>query len=233
MKRLTLIVWALLLTLPAIAAQTIVEQPTFLSSKEWREGATKTLTQPLQVVVIQAQQGAKATLALWEKKNEEWALVYGPWPAVIGENGTVPQEHKKEGDGKTPTGIFPISLVFGEAKQFDTGLPYRATTEDDIWVDDPQSALYNQWSRLPTTAHSYEKMKRKDNLYKLGLVVDYNNHPVVAGAGSAIFVHIWRSENNGTAGCAALAESNLVKLVQLLKRELKPSALFLPSRSYL
>jgi L,D-peptidoglycan transpeptidase YkuD (ErfK/YbiS/YcfS/YnhG family) len=71
-------------------------------------------------------------------------------------------------------------------------------------------------------------MKRKDVLYKLGLVVDYNQRPVVAGAGSAIFIHIWRNENKGTAGCAALAESNLVQLVQSLKRELNPSVLFLP-----
>lgn len=213
---------------PAIAVQPIVEQPSFLSSNEWRETSAKLLMQPVQVIVIQAQQGAKATMALWEKKNEEWLLVYGPWPAVIGKNGMVPKEQKKEGDGKTPTGLFPISLVFGEADQFDTGLPYRATTEQDIWIDDPQSALYNQWSRLPTTAHSFERMKRKDILYKLGLVVDYNQNPIVAGAGSAIFIHIWRSENKGTAGCAALAESNLVKLVQSLKRELNPSALFLP-----
>jgi L,D-peptidoglycan transpeptidase YkuD (ErfK/YbiS/YcfS/YnhG family) len=228
MKRLILAIWTLLLALPAVASQTGVEQPTFLSSKEWREASAKLLTLPLQVVVIQAQQGAKATMALWEKKNEEWVLVNGPWPAVIGKNGMTPREQKKEGDGKTPTGLFPISLVFGEADRIDTGLPYRATTEQDIWVDDPLSPLYNQWSQLPTSAHSFEKMKRKDHLYKLGLVVDYNQHPVVAGSGSAIFIHIWRSENKGTAGCAALDESNLIKLVQTLKRELNPSALFLP-----
>jgi len=228
MKRLTLVIWALLLTFPAIAAQAVVEQPAFLSSSEWSETSAKLLTHTLQVVVIQAQQGVKATMALWEKKNEEWILVYGPWPAVIGKNGMVRREQKKEGDGKTPTGLFPISLVFGEADQFETGLPYRTTTEQDIWVDDPQSALYNQWSQLPTTAHSFERMKRKDILYKLGLVVDYNQHPVVAGAGSAIFIHIWRNENKGTAGCAALAEENLVRLAHALKRESNPFGLFLP-----
>ena len=204
------------------------EQPTFVSSEEWRASAANVLAQPRQVVVIQAQHGASATLALWEKVNEEWKLVNSPWPAVIGRNGMAPRGQKREGDGKTPAGLFPITFAFGEIEPVATGLPYRATTELDIWVDDPQSPLYNQWSQLPTTARSFERMKRKDQLYKLGLVVDYNQHPVVAGAGSAIFIHVWRNQHKGTAGCAALAEENLVKLVQALKRELNPSALFLP-----
>jgi len=227
MRRFILVVWGLLMASPAIAVQPVAE-PTFLSSKEWTESTAKLVTLPLQIVVIQAHQGISAKIALWEKMNGEWVLVHGPWPAVIGKNGMIPREQKKEGDGKTPVGLYPISLVFGNAGQFETGLPYRAITEQDIWIDDPQSSLYNQWSQLPTTAHSFERMKRKDILYKLGLVVDYNQRPVVAGAGSAIFIHIWRSENKGTAGCAALDESNLVKLVQSLKRELNPSALFLP-----
>jgi L,D-peptidoglycan transpeptidase YkuD (ErfK/YbiS/YcfS/YnhG family) len=220
--------WALLMAFPAFADQSGGEQPAFLSSKEWTDSVAKLPTLPLQVVVVQSQQGLKATMTLWKKKSDKWVSVYGPWPAVIGKNGMIPQELKKEGDGKTPSGLFAISLAFGESAQFDTGLPYRATTEQDIWVDDSQSALYNQWSQLPTTARSFERMKRKDVLYKLGLVVDYNQRPVVAGAGSAIFIHIWRNENKGTAGCAALAESNLVQLVQSLKRELNPSVLFLP-----
>lgn len=204
------------------------EQPSFLSSGEWRASAAKLFTTSQQVVVIQSKQGVHATLALWEKKNGDWISIYGPWPAVIGKNGMVSKEQKREGDGKTPTGLFPISLAFGELESFATGLPYRITTEQDIWVDDPQSPLYNQWSHLPTTARSFEKMKRKDHLYKLGLVVDYNQHPVVASSGSAIFIHVWRSENKGTAGCAALDESNLIKLVQALKRDSNPTALFLP-----
>ncbi len=178
--------------------------------------------------MIKADHGVTATVTLWQKTGDTWTLGGGPWPAVIGVHGMAPHGQKKEGDGKSPAGLFPISLVFGEAEHVTTELPYRMTTDQDAWIDDPASPLYNQWSQLPTTAHSFERLKRKDQLYRLGLVVDYNLHPIVPGAGSAIFIHIWRSPAKGTAGCAALAEENLGQLVAALKRDDNPVALFLP-----
>lgn len=224
MKRILWIISGCLLLTSAHAAK----QPAFLSSEEWSLSAAQLSPQPKQVVVIQAQHGVSATIALWQNINGEWELAHNPWPAVIGKNGMALPGQKKEGDGKTPSGLFPISFAFGETERLATGLPYRATSDKDIWVDDPQSPLYNQWSELPTAARSFERMKRKDQLYKLGLIVDYNRHPIIPGAGSAIFIHVWRNESKGTAGCAALAEDNLRELVQALKLENNPAALFIP-----
>lgn len=225
LKRHTISAFLLLLS---FATQSWAEPPPFLSSAEWSTSAS-TLPQPTkQVVAIKASRGVTATITLWQKVGDVWTLTGGPWPAVIGKNGMALHGQKREGDGKSPAGLFPISLVFGEAEHFATGLPYRRTTDQDIWIDDPQSTLYNQWSQLPTTASSFERMKRKDVLYKLGLVVDYNQNPIVPGAGSAIFIHVWRNETKGTAGCAALAEKNLKMLVEALKRDDNPVALFLP-----
>ncbi len=204
------------------------EQPVFLSTPEWVKNIPALKARPAQVVVIQAQGGVRAAVSLWKHDGVAWALQDGPWPAVIGKNGIAPLGQKKEGDGKTPAGLFSISSAFGESEQFRGTLPYRATTDRDIWVDDAQSPLYNQRSQLPTPARSYEKMKRKDMLYRLGLVVDYNRDPVVAGAGSAIFIHIWRNQSKGTAGCAALAEEHLRKLALSLNAADHPAALFLP-----
>jgi len=204
------------------------EQPAFLDSREWRIFSSQLIELPKQVVVVQAEKGVGAKITLWQENGDGWLAAAGPWPAVIGVHGMAQIGQKKEGDGKTPAGLFPILFAFGEAHQIATGLNYRVTSEQDIWVDDPQSNLYNQWSRLPTTARSFERMKRKDSLYKLGLAVGYNQNPVVPGAGSAIFIHVWRNAAKGTAGCAALAEEQVRELVKLLRREESPAALFLP-----
>ncbi len=214
----------IVLSLPMLVPAARAEQPLFLASEAWKASTLHSS----QVIVVQAGEGVSATLSLWHEKDGQWGLAGGPWSAVIGKNGMAQSGQKKEGDGKTPAGLFSIAFAFGEAKQATTALPYRMASDQDIWVDDPASPLYNQWTQLPTTAHSFERMKRKDTLYKLGLVVDYNQNPVVPGAGSAIFIHVWRSPIKGTAGCAALAEENLRALVAALRPEDKPVALFLP-----
>jgi L,D-peptidoglycan transpeptidase YkuD (ErfK/YbiS/YcfS/YnhG family) len=202
------------------------EQPDFLAAPPWASSALSGKSR--QVVVVQARQGVGASVSLWDKAGSAWRRTGGPWPAVIGKNGMALADQKKEGDGKTPSGLYAISLAFGESVQADTGLPYRRASEQDIWVDDPQSPLYNQWAQLPTTARSFERMKRQDSLYKLGLVVDYNFSPIVPGAGSAIFIHVWRAPTKGTTGCIALAEDHVRALARALKREFVPTVLLLP-----
>ncbi len=56
-----------------------------------------------------------------------------------------PLVEKKEGDGKTPSGIYPLGPAFGYASSMDTGLAYRQATDNDFWVDDVRSLQYNQW----------------------------------------------------------------------------------------
>ena len=65
-------------------------------------------------------------------------------------------------------------------------------------------------------------MKRSDQLYKYGLVIGYNRHPVVAGLGSAIFLHVWPGEGFSTSGCVALAESDMIAILGWLDPENKP-----------
>lgn len=84
------------------------------------------------------------------------------------------------------------------------------------------------WSQLPTTARSFERMQRQDVLYKSGLVLDYNMNPAGPGAGSAIFIHIWRTSSKGTTGCIALGKEPLRGLARSLRSGLAPTALLLP-----
>ena len=104
-------------------------------------------------------------------------------------------------------------------------MPYRQATEKDFWIDDVDHPNYNKWVQDLEGAKSSELMRRKDDLYKFGIVVDYNVKPVVKAKGSAIFFHIWRDQDRPTAGCIALSEDNLLKIIKWLDPQKNPVAL--------
>ncbi len=165
---------------------------------------------------------SQAILTGFELNNGVWKIVFGPIDAVIGKNGMSAAGEKKEGDGKTPSGTFSLSGAFGDGPPIATKLSFRPTTENDFWVDDPASAQYNQWVVGRPKAQSFEQLKRDDGLYKYAVIIDYNTHPVAAGAGSAIFLHIWRDNTSPTAGCVAISQENIVKLLQWLNQSSQP-----------
>jgi L,D-peptidoglycan transpeptidase YkuD (ErfK/YbiS/YcfS/YnhG family) len=164
-----------------------------------------------------------ARLTAWTYTKGRWHAIMGPWPAVIGRNGFALSGSKIEGDGKTPSGLYPIGIAFGREAVLKTGLYYRQATERDLWVDDVLSPQYNQWVSGSAQASSYENMLRSDGLYDAGAVIEYNTSPVVAGKGSAIFIHIWRDRGaKPTAGCVALDGTRLRQLLSWLRADLKP-----------
>lgn len=158
----------------------------------------------------------QAKLSAWERKDGTWRIFMEPVDAVIGRNGLAPPGEKKEGDGRSPSGIFDLRRAFGYDADAQTKLVYRQVTGLDIWVDDPGASDYNQWATLPTQAKSFEYLKREDNLYKYAVVIEYNTAPVVPGSGSAIFLHIWRGPDKPTSGCVAISKENLLKLISRL-----------------
>ncbi len=165
----------------------------------------------------------KAELTAWTCDRGSWRRALGPWPAVIGRNGFASPDGKMEGDGKTPVGIYSIGTAFGRKDRINTGLAYRQAQEDDLWVDDAASDQYNRWVKAPARASSYEMMLRQDGLYDVGAVIEYNTHPVEPGKGSAIFLHIWRENGNAsTAGCVALEQRRLRRLLAWLKVDMSP-----------
>ena len=76
--------------------------------------------------------------------------------------------------------------------------------------------------KAETQAKSYEKMRRDDNLYKYGIVIEYNTNPVIKGYGSAIFFHVWGGENITTEGCVAVSEENIIKILEWLNPKAEP-----------
>jgi L,D-peptidoglycan transpeptidase YkuD (ErfK/YbiS/YcfS/YnhG family) len=85
-----------------------------------------------QLISVQTGAGHVATLSYWEKKDGLWMQIAGPVPAVIGCNGRAPEGAKREGDGKTPGGVFAIRSAFGVDARLQTGLDYFQVTTDDV-----------------------------------------------------------------------------------------------------
>ena len=180
-------------------------------------------TRQLMVVLPLRSDATRGVVYLFDRHATGWSRQAGPMPAMVGRSGFAPPGEKREGDGRTPSGLFPLEFAFGYAPAMTTNMPYRQATGDDLWVDDVHAPDYNQWVRRgKTTASSFEEMKLGDHRYKYGLVIGYNRHPVVAGLGSAIFIHIWLEEGIRTSGCVSLAEADLVAILDWLDPEKNP-----------
>jgi L,D-peptidoglycan transpeptidase YkuD (ErfK/YbiS/YcfS/YnhG family) len=140
------------------------------------------------------------------------------FPCVIGRSGSVPAAAKREGDGATPLGRYPIRGLWLRPDRIATPvtrLRCRWIAPDDGWSDDPADPAYNQPVRHPH-AFSAERLWRDDGLYDLILTIGHNDAPVVPGLGSAIFLHCASPEGKPTEGCVALARDVLVGLVERL-----------------
>ncbi|MCX5804512.1 MAG: L,D-transpeptidase family protein [Proteobacteria bacterium] len=159
----------------------------------------------------------------FERRNNRWDLMLKPIDASIGRNGFALPDIKREGDGRTPSGVYALEYAFGYLPEMHTKMRYFQTTEDDVWVDDPDSVDYNKLvKRGHTKAASFEDMRRKDSMYKYGIVIAYNANPVVRGLGSAIFLHIWRGKRKPTSGCIAMSEETIISILDWLDPSRKP-----------
>ena len=77
-----------------------------------------------------------------EKTNASWQQAMAPMDAVIGRNGVAPPGEKREGDGRTPSGLFRLKTAFGYPPSVPSQMPYRQSQEDDLWIDDSNDALW-------------------------------------------------------------------------------------------
>lgn len=140
---------------------------------------------------------------------------------------------KREGDGKSPAGIFKLTRLFSYG-ELQTKMDAVQSDSTLYCVDDVNSAYYNQLvstSQVSKDWNSAEEMKRNDNLYKFGVVVAYNAEGK-KGAGSCIFLHIWRDKNKATAGCTAMTESNLLTIIHALDKNKNPMLVQMPAAEY-
>ena len=136
---------------------------------------------------------------------------------TIGKNGTT--KNKKEGDLKTPSGIFKFKKIFYRKERIrfiKTTLKRKYIKKNIGWCDDPTSKYYNKEIKFPFKG-SAEKLWRKDNIYDLIIVLNYNLNPVIKNKGSAIFLHICKKNYAPTKGCVAINKRDMMKLIDNIK----------------
>lgn len=135
------------------------------------------------------------------------------------ERGVRPAGDKREGDGSSPLGIWPIRYIFYRPDRLappETALRLVPLSPDDGWCDDPSSDFYNQHVKLPF-APGHEKLWRDDHVYDVIVVLGHNDDPPVSGMGSAIFMHLARADYSGTEGCVAVALSDMLDFLAVAK----------------
>ncbi|HEX6831926.1 MAG TPA: L,D-transpeptidase family protein [Rudaea sp.] len=230
--------------LATLALAACATQPTPQRAAAWSEA------RQLVLVTIADWNDHTGTLRAFERDANGWHAHGEPVAVVIGRNGAAwgiglhPVQaglQKKEGDGRSPAGVFAIGTAFGYAASEPTGLPFLALQSDDYCIDVDRSPLYNRIVSEHTVGAdavkgSSEPMRRDlhahgDAAYKIGFVIEHNPH-AVAGAGSCIFAHLWKSANSSTAGCTAMTEDAMRQLLAWLKPQARPVFVLLPRSEY-
>lgn len=178
----------------------------------------------------------RAELRRYERvPGERWKPVGPPIDVVLGREGYAwgrglhgsgapkgrPGPIKREGDGRSPAGVFNVGPAYGYASAHEEiSLPYRKATPDLRCVDDPQSTHYNQIVSTDDTEvdwRSAEHMHRDDDLYVLAIVIEHNTEATSVGAGSCIFIHLWQGPDKGMSGCTAMSMNALEELASWLQ----------------
>lgn len=144
----------------------------------------------------------------------------------VGKNGF--KENRKSGDMTTPIGLFKVLYAFG-TEYIKTSLKYKAITPYSYFSDDENSDYYNSWveSEIPING---EHLIDYPTEYHYGLVFDFNMSPKVKGNGSSIFLHCI-GNHDYTAGCIAISEMDMVKLLGVLDCE--TYILIVPNKDYI
>jgi len=142
------------------------------------------------------------------------------YPCSIGRGGI--GRKAGEGDNITPVGIWHLT---GIMYRMDKGARPKGRVLagpvhlNSIWSDDPEDIHYNKGLRARQHPFSHENLRRGDRLYSIIGQTDFNSCPVVRGAGSAIFLHVWRKPRHPTAGCIAFSERNLRYILAHWRRQ--------------
>jgi L,D-peptidoglycan transpeptidase YkuD (ErfK/YbiS/YcfS/YnhG family) len=188
-------------------------------------------------------------LARRQTRGTSWQKVGTPFPAVLGRRGLAwgiglhgsgepGMALKREGDQKSPAGVFRLYAVFGTAtpeQVYYLRFPYQRVDSATEAVDDPRSRYYNRVVNRAAINHpdwsSSESMLAVPTEYRLGLMIEHN-WSQIPGLGSCIFLHVWNDSRTGTAGCTAVRLADLERLLHWLDAHENPLIIQLPLPEY-
>ena len=199
---------------------------------------------------------SQVTLSFVEKNSKgEWVRVLGPYQGRLGRNGLIwglglhsnarGASIKKEGDGRSPAGVFDIGGLWVTHKtpvKHHSSIPYVKVGPNDLWITNTNDArYYNRHVRLDHPAKTEwelkEQMRQTDYPHSIKMLICHNTPErkggVQVGRGSSIFFHIWRNEGKSpTAGCTSMEEKNLRTIIARLNPQRHPVYILLPRAEY-
>ncbi|MGN6481570.1 L,D-transpeptidase family protein [Luteibacter sp.] len=235
--------------LPRLAGLIAFSLP--LAASAFEAPVAWSVSRQMVVVTTDGWDAKQGTLRTYVREGGKWKAVGNASPVVIGKTGSAwgvglspaqadgPQ--KREGDGRSPAGVIRIGKAFGYAESNPTALPYVGLTASDYCVDVDGSPYYNQLVDEKkvgekAVAGATEAMRRDihfqgDHAYRIGFVIEHNPDGK-KGAGSCIFAHLWKTPTSGTAGCTAMADDVMERLLAWLDPSKKPVFVLLPKAEY-
>jgi L,D-peptidoglycan transpeptidase YkuD (ErfK/YbiS/YcfS/YnhG family) len=202
-----------------------------------------------QAVVVRSSswRAQSGTLERYARNNEGgWVRVGAEVPVMLGRSGMAwgrglhmplrEGPRKREGDGKSPAGVFLLERAFGVATALPVAsrdFPYFQTQDSSYCVEDVRSRYYNQLidsNDVPKSSwQRWSPLRRTDGLFEWGIVVTQNSPEIAKAAGSCVFLHVWRGEHRPTSGCTAMPRDELEVVLRWLDRKAKPVLVQLPT----
>ena len=149
-------------------------------------------------------------------KNKKLSIDSYKVKCAIGKRGI--KLKKREGDLITPKGIFKIKYILyrkDRISNFKSKIKKIIIHKNLGWCDDPKSKEYNKLIKFPFS-YSAEKLYKRDNIYDIVIVLNYNMNPIKINKGSAIFIHVAKKNYKNTEGCIAVKKKDLIKIIKLI-----------------
>lgn len=215
------------------------------ASANWRNARQMIL------VIVPDWNATTGTLRTLDRVRNTWRETDHAAPVVIGHAGSAwglglnPPQHdgpiKREGDGRSPAGVFAIGEAFGYAPNVATALTYTQMQSTHWCVDVSGSPYYNRIVDARTVGEAAVKgatehmrldiFNHGDQRYREGFVIEHNAQQRPMG-GSCIFAHLWGSPRSTTTGCTAMADATMDRLLAWLKPDEHPVFVLLPQKEY-
>lgn len=201
----------------------------------------------LVLVTVPHQDAHQGQLTKYEKIRGQWQQIGPSHDITIGANGIAwsdgpyaPSDAmmKKEGDKRSPAGIFDLKQTFGRSTKTKAKyllMPYETIGPNAQCIEDNSSTFYNQIvfdnTKVNPDWEQDDRMLRDDELYDWGVFVEHNESKT-PGKGSCIFIHIWRGSGKPTAGCTAMSKKHLTQLVYWLDPMKAPKLALMTEEDY-
>ncbi|QDQ43139.1 L,D-peptidoglycan transpeptidase YkuD (ErfK/YbiS/YcfS/YnhG family) [Methylacidiphilum kamchatkense Kam1] len=202
-------------------------------------------------VVVPTPTSCEGYMRFFERIGDggQWTSESDFIPVLIGRNGLSwgrglhdiqEGEQKKEGDGKTPAGIFNLGLIMGVAKELPLGASwplYHKKSPLDAWIEDPTLPHYNHLVTIseassPPTWFEKQRLRIEDPHLEWMVFIEHNYPDAIPGMGSAVFLHERYGEHTPTSGCVAMEKERLIELIRWISYDAKPKIVILSIPDY-